>query len=665
MTTKQWIVIVGYSVMTTVAVVAQDVQETWSLSSPDGKVAITVRLANLNGTADYPPGRRLYYNVTYGTGSDAVNVLERSPLGIARDDVEFVDGLKFTGADAPETVRDEYTMTTGKCKHCLDIGRQQVLHFAAPGGQTLELWIRAYDDGVALRYRFPETDSTPRRVTRELTGFALPAEARCWMMPYDKPGKYTPAYEVYYQADLPAGTAAPQPWGWALPALYHVGDEQTWALITETGLEANCFGARLESDAPHGVYRIRMPEPDDGNGTGSVQPQSTLPWATPWRLIILGRGLGPIVESTLVTSLAPPSIVKQTDWIRPGRVAWSWWSDQDSPKDYNKLKKFVDLAAEMHWEYTLVDANWTIMKHGCLDDLVKYAKWRKVGVLLWYNSGGPHNIVSERPRGMMYFPSIRKEELKRLADWGVKGVKVDFFQSDKQDVISLYHAICRDAAEAKIMVNFHGCTIPRGWQRTYPHLMTMEAVRGEECYIFDGAYPERAPAYNTILPFTRNAIGSMDHTPVAFTNNRYPHRTTYAHELALAVVFESGWLHFADSAESYRSLPWGVKDYLKKVPVDWDQTRFITGYPGRHVVIARRKGREWYVGGINGQAAETTVQVPLSFLPAGKFKMVRITDGRTGRQFRSDKKTVTREQTITFTMKPFGGFALRFYQGWF
>lgn len=640
-------------------------QDTWRLASPDGQVTLTVRLADLGGTADYPAGKvRLYYAVRHGAEADAVTVVDWSPLGIVRDDTSFLDDLRFIKADDPRTVRDEYTMITGKRKDCLDVGREQVLHFATAAGARLELVLRAYDEGVAFRYRFPETDATVRRVTNEATGFAIPAGARCWMMPYDKPGTYTPAYEVYYQSDIAPGTPSPNPTGWALPALYQVGDGRAWALITESGLE-NYFGARLESAAPQGVYRLRMPDPADGNGTGDIAPVSTLPWATPWRLILVGGSLGPIVESTLVTSLARPSIVEKTDWIRPGRVAWSWWSDQDSPQDHDKLKNFIDLAAEMKWEYTLIDANWTIMKHGTVDDLITYAQRRNVGVLLWYNSGGPHNIVSERPRGMMYFPSIRQQEFKRLAEWGVKGVKVDFFQSDKQNIIGLYHDICRDAAEAKIMVNFHGCTIPRGWQRTYPHLMTMEAVRGEECYIFDAEYPDRAPAYNTIMPFTRNAIGSMDYTPVAFTDNRYPHRTTYGHELALTVVFESGWLHFADSVESYRSLPRVVKDYLKEVPVAWDRTRFIAGHPGRHVVIARRKGDAWYVGGINGLPTETTVQVPLSFLPAGKFKMVRITDGRSDREFRSDNETATADQTVTIPMRPFGGFVLRFSQGWF
>ncbi|MBN1124485.1 MAG: glycoside hydrolase family 97 catalytic domain-containing protein, partial [Sedimentisphaerales bacterium] len=410
---------------------------------------------------------------------------------------------------------------------------------------------------------------------------------------------------------------------------------------------------------------IRMPDAAEGMGTGSLEPQSSLPWQTPWRVIMAASNLSAIVESTLVTDLARPSIAEQTDWIRPGRVSWSWWSDQDSPQDCSKLKKFIDLAAEMKWEYSLIDANWTIMKNGTIHDLAKYAKWRGVDLLLWYNSGGLHNEVSEKPRGLMFHPSIRRKEFQLLKNWGVKGVKVDFFQSDKQNVISLYHAICKEAAEAQIMVNFHGCTLPRGWDRTYPHLMSMESVRGEECYIFDRNYPEIAPWYNTVLAFTRNVVGPMDFTPVAFSDNRYKHLTTNAHELALSVVFESGWLHFADSVESYRRQPGAVKDFLKVVPTTWDDTKFITGFPGKNVVLARSKEEEWYVGGINGEPTETIVQVPLSFLAGGKYKMVLIQDGNDPRSFSTMKKDVLADDTIEVKMLPNGGFAMRFYKGWF
>ena len=212
-------------------------------------------------------------------------------------------------------------------------------------------------------------------------------------------------------------------------------------------------------------------------------------------------------------SLSPPSVVADTSWIKPGRVSWSWLFDPQEPAGLPQAAAFVDLAAEMGWEYTLVDANWDIMRNGTIHDLIAYAESRGVGVMLWYNSGGPHNVVTERPRGLMDQRKVRRYEFERLARWGVKGVKIDFFQSDKQNVIALYHEILKDAADFKIMVNFHGCTLPRGWSRTYPHLMSMEAVRGEENYQFEPTFPALAPRHNAILPFTRNAVGPMDITP--------------------------------------------------------------------------------------------------------------------------------------------------------
>ena len=254
----------------------------------------------------------------------------------------------------------------------------------------------------------------------------------------------------------------------------------------------------------------------------------------------------------------------------------------------------------MGWEYTLVDANWDIMRNGTVHALIAYAKSKGVGVLLWYNSGGPHNVVTERPRGLMDQRKVRRYEFERLARWGVKGVKIDFFQSDKQNVIALYHEILKDAADFKIMVNFHGCTLPRGWSRTYPHLMSMEAVRGAENYQFEPTFPALAPRHNSILPFTRNAVGPMDYTPVLLRNNVHPLVTTAAHEIALPVIFESGLLHFGGGPTSTGELEETPKEFLRKIPVSWDETRFLQGEPGSLVVLARRSGNTWYVAGIDG-----------------------------------------------------------------
>ncbi len=625
-------------------------QASWKVLSPNSQAALTVRLA---GAGDKS---QLSYEVEYA----GKTVLAASPLGITCRDQAFVDGLRLVEAGAMKTIDETYTMLTGKRQVCRNHANEQALVFQNAAGAKVELIVRAYDDGVAFRYRFPEQSSEIRVITSESTGFRVPAEGKMWAHPYDRPSKYTPAYETYYVNGVAAGTAAPAEFGWAFPLLFCTGDRSRWALLTEAGLDGSYCGCHLTQKAVEGVYRIQFPDEAEGNRVGWVEPSGTLPWATPWRVVIVGDSVGDIVESTLVTDVSPASVLKDTTWIKPGRASWSWLFDHDSPQDCTKLKAWVDLAAEMGWEYSLVDANWTQMKNGTIHDLLAYAKGKGVGLLFWYNSGGPHNSVSEKPRGLMDDRDIRREEFRLLKKWGVKGVKVDFFQSDKQNLIQLYQEILQDAADAQIMVNFHGCTLPRGWSRTYPHLMSMEAVRGEECYSFDKQFPTEAPVHNVILPFTRNAVGPMDYTPVMFADNVYKHLTTYSHELALPIIFESGWLHFADGVKQYLDLPEAPKDFLKHVPTVWDETRFLAGEPGQYLVLARRSGNRWYLGGINGENAGRDVDVPFGFLGQSRCTMTVIEDGKTPRTFAGETEAVTAQDHLEVRLQPYGGFVATF-----
>jgi len=634
--------------------------QNWSVTSPNGQVRLSVQLADLGGTADYPRMQsRLYYRVEQGTEGSRAVVISDSPLGLQLYGKDFVDGLHFESAQPPKVVEETYEMPHGKRRQCRNRANHLTLAFRNRGGagEPLELDLRAYDDGAAFRYRLPGSGAMPQLMKVEATGFALPQDARLWCAPSDKATTYSPAYETYYENKIAVGTPASLGVGWAFPLLFHTADSRHWALITESGLGPNFCGSRLANTAPHGVYRIALPDPAEGNGYGSANPSSTLPWTMPWRVIIVGSSLGSIVESTLVHDVSEASRLRDTGWIKPGRVAWSWWSDNPSPQDGAKQKKFVDLAAEMGWEYVLVDANWDIMDNGNIHDVLRYAQSKGVGVLLWYNSGGPHNVVTEKPRDTLTYREVRRFELDLLKKWGVKGIKVDFFQSDKQNVIDLYHGILRDAADFQIMVNFHGCTLPRGWERTWPHLMSMEAVGGEECYIFDPKFPESAPVQNTITPFMRNAVGPMDYTPMGFSDNKYPHRTTFAHELALSVLFETGWIHFADKPESYLKLPRAPKDFLKQVPVAWDDTRFVAGYPGQFAILARRKGDTWYLAGVNGQnqAREEHIK-PGAWLGTGRYTLARIGDGVDARNFASERQRFEAGQEFSVKMLPFGGF---------
>ena len=617
----------------------------WELTSPDGQLVLQVE-------QEFEIGK-LQYQILLHSDTGMVPVLLPSPLGIERTDQSFVEELTITSVSKPETIHEPYELIHGKRRKNKGLANQLTLHIQNSEGARLDLVLRAYNDGVTFRYKFPGEDSTRYTVSSEGSGFNVPESGTAFIQPY--PDAY-PAYEQYYQNNIAVGTPSPNKAGWAFPALFQIGQGRFWMLISEAGLEGTYCGSRLQQEAPGGKYMLRFPDASEGNGEGEVLPSSTLPWLTPWRVIMVGTSLGTIVESTLITDLSSPSVVKETSWIKPGRASWSWWSDGRSARNPEKLKKFIDLAAEMSWEYSLVDAGWPNLGEDNLKEVVDYANARSVGLILWYHSGGHPRLQHD---DQMQSATLRREQFRKMHELGVKGVKIDFFLSDKQLCIEQYHDILKDAAEFQLMVNFHGCTLPRGWSRTYPHLMTMEAVVGEEMYRAHDHYPANAPAYNTILPFIRNVVGPMDYTPTGFSNSKYPHLTSDAHELALPVLFESGWVHFVDDVDTYLNRSDPEKEYLRKVPAAWDDIHFIEGYPGEDVILARRSGDEWYIGGINGEEKEKTVRFDLSFLDNHRYKMLLLTDGVTNREVAAERRTLGPEEELEIKMAPFGGFVAR------
>jgi alpha-glucosidase len=616
-------------------------QEKWTVNSPHQSLQIQLRLEN----------HRLLYQVT----DHRTTVIEPSELGIERADADFTQGLSF--ASVREGVVDEsYEMKIGKRKMNHAVARESTVSFKNQKGEVVEIQLRAYDEGVAFRYRFPGAGHSIT-VVNEASQFHVPTTGQVWFENYDLPTEYTPAYEGVYENGIPIGTNAKDSGGWAFPALFHTMDH--WLLITESNLDRNYFGSHLQPNCEGGVYKIARPLAGEAKGTGTITATGSEPFATPWRAIVIGQKLGTIVESNLVYHLADANRLGDVSWVRPGRASWSWWSDHASSKDFNKLKSFVDLAKDMGWEYSLVDANWNIMQGGTIQELVKYAQSKHIGLLLWYNSGGAHNVVTEQPRDIMSDPVRRKEEFKKLRAWGVKGVKVDFFQSDKQHIVQLYHNILEDAAREHIMVNFHGCTLPRGWSRTYPNLMSMEAVRGAENYGWGKEFANKAPEHNNILTYTRNVVGPMDYTPVTFSSyDCCPHVTSNAQELALSVLFETGILHFADKVSEYEALDPRIKRFLRRVPTTWDDTRFVEGYPGKETVLARRSGNVWYVAGANGEAQAKNLQVALPFLSAGEYEVQLMTDGNDPHSIAVAEKNISGRAALPVTMQAYGGFVL-------
>lgn len=621
----------------------------WQITSPDGNVSSNILILESG---------LLTYQVFLGNGKEKREVIEASPLGIIREDQDF-DSLKFISQKDIKIINENYNLRTGKRlenrNHCTEL----TLSFENSKGAKLDVVFRAYNDGIAFKYVFPEKDDKEYSVIKELTGFNLPDKGAAWMQPYDSSTAYAPAYERNYEGAMQIGTDSPGDEGWCFPALFE--NRNDWVLLSEANLKANFFGSHLNALAKNGLYTISPPEESEAFGYGNSKAISTLPWDMPWRVIMTGKELRTIVESNLISHLSDPSKIEDASWVEPGRASWAWWSGyldktSDTPQ---KLKKYIDFAKTMGWEYSLIDAGWNTRKDFDLKEMVDYANERNVKLLLWYNSGGPINKVDAGPRDFMYYPEMRKEEMKRIADLGIKGVKIDFFGSDKQDFIKLYLDILEDAARYKLMVNFHGSTIPRGWSRTYPNLISYEAVKGSEGYIYHSDFKEAAPLHNTILPFTRNVIGSMDYTPVALSVQQVPHKTSYGFELALSVVFESGIQHFADKAEVYLELPNDVQTFLKQVPAIWDDTRLLSGYPGVDVVMARKKDDVWYVGGMNGKEKEKFVEVDFSFLESGSYEMLLIKDGENNKSFSSEKKTITSKSKEKISLLSIGGFVMR------
>lgn len=611
------------------------------VESPSGNLKVKVSLN----------GNRIFYQVIATTDSGETVVLPSSPLGITRSDASFAENLNFKSVSEIKTVSDSYTMVAGKQKDHSYTAREIVATFANGSNQEMQVAFRIFDEGVAFRYIFPGESGSEVSVESEATGFSLPENADAWMAPYQQAKPWgDPGYEAEYMA-VKAGTPSPSNVGWAFPLLFNTG--KFWVFISETGLDANYCGTHLKQDCAGGLYTISLPEADERQGDGKVQPSSQLPWTMPWRFVLVSPSLTSIAESEMVHHLAQPSTVEDISWIKPGRASWEWWSSKGG-RTVKNLKKFVDLAAGMGWEYSLVDAGWEKMSDGTIEEVVEHAKNKNVGLLFWYNSGGRRDSSARNEDFVLFNDDSRNKEMARIAAMGIKGIKVDFFATDKQMAIALYLKILQDAARYKLLVNFHGCTLPRGWSRTYPHLLTMEAVRGAECYRFSKTYPEVAPAYNTMASVTRSVVGPADYTPATFSHQKFPHITTFAHELALTIVYQTGLLHLADTPESYQSLPREAVDFLKNVPVTWDETKVLNAVPGELFVVARRSGTKWYIAGINGKNEQQTIQVKF---PVNLSDVVFIGDGEKPDAIKS---LIIKENLTDYTVSvaPNGGFVL-------
>ena len=382
-------------------------------------------------------------------------------------------------------------------------------------------------------------------------------------------------------------------------------------------------------------------------------------WHTPWRVVIVGT-LATVVESTLVTDVSEPCALTDTRWIHPGVVSWVYWAYNHGSNDYNIIKKYVDMAATLHLPYVLIDAEWDEMKDGkTIEDAVNYAHTQHVKPLIWYNSSVGWINGAPGPKFRLNKPEDREREFAWCERIGVAGVKIDFFSGDNQKNMDYCHDLMESAARHHLLVNFHGATIPRGWQRTYPNLLSTEGVYGAEWYNNVPTFTKRAAQHNATLPFTRNVIGPMDYTPCAFSNSQHPHITSNAHELALTVLYESGLQHLADKPESFLAQPKEVQDFLSLLPASWDETRFVSGYPGEFAVLARRSGNTWYVAGINGTDEVKSIPLPLKKIVGKKGTYDLIEDnGNSPEKWQINTSVSNQPIPTNLECQPRGGFVL-------
>ena len=615
--------------------------QNWSVISPNQKVSVAL-MSDQNATVG-----GWYLKASYLNNGKTSEAIPRIDLGLSRSDQDFIKELKLLKVSKPRFINEAYTALYGKKSLPSNKANEVTFSFENPTKAKLNIIVRAYDDGITFSYEFPEKGGT-FEMKDEMTSYTIAKETTRWLE------KWNPANEGIYTSMMGDNIQQQE---WCYPALFKLQDSACWFLLHEADLTKTYCGTKLSNTAEASKYKLTFPNPKDGRGMGSSTPTISLPWKSPWRVIVMGS-LSDIVESTLVDDVSTPTAQKDLSWIKPGLVSWNYWSSNHGTKDYQIVTAFADLAAQMNWPYTLLDWEWDGMSNGGnMEDAVKYILSKGVKPLMWYNSGGNHTWVSSTPKDRMLTHENRVEEFTKLKKLGIAGVKIDFFESEKQDMIKYYLDILEDAAQFQMMVYFHGCLVPRGWSRTYPHLMTYEAVRGAEWYNNVPDFTMLAPAHNTVLPFTRNVVGSMDYTPVTFTNSQYPHVTSYGHELALSVLFESGLQHMADRPEGYYELPDAAKAFLRNLPNAWDDIQLLEGTPGRDVMIARRKGSDWYVGGISAELRERKKTVKLNFLPDGiMYKLTLIGDGEHDKALKTQYITVDKNSSVDVRLLRRGGF---------
>ena len=588
--------------------------ENKQITSPDGKLVVTV--ADMDG--------RPSYSVSY----DNVLFLKPSPLGMIANIGDFSSGMSLEKNVSTNKIDETYELASIKQSKVRYVANEAVFSFTQQGKTIYDVIFRISNNDVAFKYKmYPQGETLSCVVKQEVTGFVFPDGTTTFLCPQSKPmggfARTSPSYETSYTADDVAGKNG---WGegYTFPCLFRNGDNG-WVLVSETGVNGGYCASRLLGHKG-GVYTIGFPQEGEANGNGTVSPGIALPGETPWRTVTVGKTLAPIVETTVPFDVVKPLYQAKGEYTY-GRGSWSWIIGMDGSTNYKEQLRYIDFSAAMGYQSVLVDALWDKqIGRDKIEELAKYGKDKGVALYLWYNSNGYWNDAPQTPRGIMDNAIARRKEMKWMQSIGIRGIKVDFFGGDKQMTMQLYEDILSDANEYGLLVIFHGCTLPRGWERMYPNFASSEAVLASENLHFSQGSCDHEAFNATLHPFIRNTVGSMDFGGSAL--NKYYNAdnaprgsrrvTSDVYALATAVLFQSPVQHFALAPNNLTDSPSWAIDFMKEVPTTWDEVRFIDGYPGKYVILARRHGDKWYIAGVNAQKETLKLKVNLPMFSNGE-----------------------------------------------
>ena len=588
--------------------------ENKQVTSPDGKLVVTV--SDTDG--------RPSYSVSY----DNVLFLQPSPLGMVANIGDFSSGMSLEKNVSTNKIDETYELASIKKSKVRYVANEAVFSFTQQGKTIYDVIFRISNNDVAFKYKmYPQGETLSCVVEQEATGFVFPDGTTTFLCPQSKPmggfARTSPSYETSYTADDAAGKNG---WGegYTFPCLFRNGDNG-WVLVSETGVNGGYCASRLLGHKG-GTYTIGFPQEGEANGNGTASPGIALPGETPWRTITVGKTLAPIVETTVPFDVVKPLYQAKGEYTY-GKGSWSWIIGMDGSTNYEEQLRYIDFSAAMGYQSVLVDALWDKqIGRDKMEELAKYGKDKGVALYLWYNSNGYWNDAPQTPRGIMNNAIARRKEMKWMQSIGIRGIKVDFFGGDKQMTMQLYEDILSDANEYGLLVIFHGCTLPRGWERMYPNFASSEAVLASENLHFSQGSCDHEAFNATLHPFIRNTVGSMDFGGSAL--NKYYNAdnaprgsrrmTSDVYALATAVLFQSPVQHFALAPNNLTDAPSWAIDFMKEVPTTWDEVRFIDGYPGKYVILARRHGDKWYIAGVNAQKETLKLKVNLPMFSNGE-----------------------------------------------